>query len=104
MTWVEFLHIVRWAENSDAVTNPTICYGRHLGEMMEGISDDPHTAIYLVKSRDRAEGGNGEEKKKIGNQQTNFNEFDYWLISLDSLKPNCKSLKFVNNMEKKKKT
>lgn len=65
MTWVEFLHIVRWAENSDAVTNPTICYGRHLGEMMEGISDDPHTAIYLVKSRDRTKGGRGKKRKKL---------------------------------------
>jgi hypothetical protein len=88
MTWVEFLYVVRWAENSDAVTNPTICYGR-LGKMMEGISDT-HSAIYLVKSRDRAEWG-GEEKEKIGNQQTNFKDFDYWLISLDPLKPNCTS-------------
>jgi hypothetical protein len=35
--------------------------------------------------------GGGEEKEKIGNQQTNFKDFDYWLISLDPLKPNCTS-------------
>lgn len=73
MTWVEFLYLVRWAENSDAVTNPTICYGR-LGKMMEGISDT-HSAIYLVKSRDQAEWGGGGKKRKNWKSTNEFQRF-----------------------------